>query len=95
MRYNPFKYWYHRTTYYMKQPVTWFMEIAVINVFAIALSRENVLSAPQILAFILVLYVVWKVFHGFLRFIVSLFVCFAAKHHDGFEQEYYDCIRGR
>lgn len=95
MRYNPFKYWYHRTAYYMKQPITWFVELVVINVFTIVLTLEGALNASQILTFILVLYVVWKVFHGFLRFIVSLFVCFAAKHHEGLEQEYYDCIRGR
>lgn len=95
MRYNPFKYWYHRTTFYMKQPITWFAELVVMNVLVIALEFEGTLSASQILAFILVLYVVWKVFHGFLRFIVSLIVYLAANHHAGFKQEYYDCINGR
>ena len=69
MRYNPFKYWYHRTKYYMKQPIVWLVELVVVIVFTVALTFEGMLSASQILTFILVLYVVWKMFHGFLRFI--------------------------
>ncbi|QZI89412.1 hypothetical protein SIPHO063v1_p0054 [Vibrio phage PS10B.1] len=95
MKYNPFKYWYHRTRYYMKHPIVWLVELFVISVFTIVLLFEGALSASQILTFILCLYIVWKMFHGFLRFIVSLIVCLAATHHAGFKQEYYDCINGR
>lgn len=95
MTYNPFKYFYHRTLYYAKKPVVWLFELLVLSFFTIALILEGELSAYQILVFILGLYVVWRMFHVFLRFIVSLIVCFAAKHHEGFKQEYYDCIRGR
>lgn len=78
MTYNPFKYWYHRTRYYMKQPIVWLVELVMVIVFTIALTFDGALSASQILTFILVLYVVGKMLHGFLRFIVSLIVCLAA-----------------
>lgn len=92
MKYNPFKYWYHRTKYYLKQPLAWFVESIILSVFFVGLILEGALSTLQTMIFILGLYVVWKTFTGFLRFIVSLIVCFTAKHHEGFKQEYYDCI---
>ncbi|AUR87761.1 TMhelix containing protein [Vibrio phage 1.104.O._10N.286.49.A12] len=95
MTYNPFKYWYHRTKYYMKQPLTWVLDVAIIGVFAAALLYEGEMDSNSIAILLVFLYLIWKLFRGFLRFLVSLFVCTVAAHHFGFNQEYYDCINGR
>jgi len=94
MVYNPFKYWYHRTRYYMKQPITWALDVIIISAFMIGLLYEGSLDGVSIAIFLVGLYLVWKLFRGFLRFLVSLFVCAVAPHHFGFNQEYYECING-
>ena len=93
--YNPFKYWYKRTMWYARQPVTYVLDVSVLTVLVIVLYQQGSLLHYEIFIAVTIFWLVWLLFCSVLRFLCSIIVCWAARHHDGFKQEYYDCISGR
>lgn len=87
MKYNPFKYFCYRTLWYASKPLTWVIDIGVVLFFFIMLFVESNNGMYSAL-FTTIGYFWWTIVSWFLRFICSLFVCWAAKRHQGFHNEY-------
>lgn len=95
MKYNPFKYCYHRTLWYMKQPLTWVLDGLISSIVFTVFKYEAVLTTGEILILTGTFYLTWMIFRLLMRFLCSVFVCMVAPYHLGFNKEYHDCISGR
>ena len=95
IKYNPIKYFYHRTLFNMKRPITWVVDLVILTVVFGVFINEGVLNMYEISIVVLTFYLGWVCLGLVLRIICSVLVCLSAPHHFGFNQEYYDCINGR